>query len=223
MKKKLSLLLSLLLAISLILPGVAQASAARRPGGRPAGAAVVLPDLSNLKPLPRTANRGNVPPDKRGERRLVVSRHDNVPGCFTPQIEIDPEEIFAASATLRRSPRLRSADEEPVLGDTKSFYLDVDSNNNRPQKTGELIAIGEHCYVYVIQDVAAFVNDKDLVLENAAHVAEEFDEKIYSVMTDEERSTYFGQPKDVDGNGKLTILYYDISMGGAGGYFWGGD
>jgi hypothetical protein len=27
----------------------------------------------------------------------------------------------------------------------------------------------------------------------------------------------------VDGNGKLTILYYDISMGGAGGYFWGGD
>ncbi|MDR1157603.1 MAG: bacterial Ig-like domain-containing protein [Oscillospiraceae bacterium] len=226
MKRKLSLLLSLLLTISLVFPGAAQALAARRPSGRPAGAAVVLPDLSNLKQLPRTTNRGRVPPDKRGQR-LVVSRHGSALGCITPQLSADlTESPLAAPAApgLASALRLQSANaDDPDIGDTKDFYLDVDSDYNRPKKTGELIAIGEHCYIYVIQDAAVFENNRDLACENAAYIAETFDEQIYPMMTDEERETYFGQPRDVDGNGKLTILYYDISPASTGGYFWGGD
>jgi hypothetical protein len=117
--------------------------------------------------------------------------------------------------------RLQSAG-DPDLGSTKSFYLDV-NDSSRTQGMGELIAVGEHCYIYVIQTVAAFASNRNQVIANAEYIAEEFDEEIYPMMTDEERSTYFGQPRDVDGNGKLTILYYDISPAETGGFFWGGD
>ncbi|MDR2671489.1 MAG: hypothetical protein LBC26_07200, partial [Oscillospiraceae bacterium] len=226
MKRKLSLLLVLLLMISLALPGAAQALTARRPSGRPAGAAaVVLPDLSNLKPLPRTTNRGQVPPDKRGQR-LVVSRHGSTLGCATPQLSVDLAEnppVIPAAPSRASALRLQSADEvAPKIGDKKSFYVGT-VTSSRTRKTSELIAIGAHCYIYVISDVAVFVNNKDTVLENAARIAEAFDEKIYPMMTDAELDTYFGQPRDVDQNGKLTILYYDISPASTGGYFWGGD
>ena len=65
----------------------------------------------------------------------------------------------------------------------------------------ELLAKGEYCDVYVERG-------NNVTQNTAKAVAAEFDEKIFNQIT-----TAFGPHRDVDGNGKLTLLLLDIVDG----------
>ncbi|MBN2625595.1 MAG: hypothetical protein JXA95_02925, partial [Spirochaetales bacterium] len=77
--------------------------------------------------------------------------------------------------------------------------------------SAELLAAGEYCLVYgEIQG--------DLSPSQAREIAGEFDNRIYGTIRGS-----FGPESDVDGNGKIILLYLDIRDGfsGSGGYVAG--
>ncbi len=67
--------------------------------------------------------------------------------------------------------------------------------------TADLLAKGEYCDVYVERG-------NGVTQDTAKAVAAEFDDKIFNQIT-----TAFGPHRDVDGNGKLTLLLLDIVDG----------
>lgn len=103
------------------------------------------------------------------------------------------------------------------VGDVKNFYLYYD----KVYYDFELLAIGEHCNVWVIQEQAT--NSVDKV--GAEEIAEEFD-RVNSDMTE-----YFGTPTstvDIDNDGKTNIICYDIAPSSTSssyiaGFFYSGD
>ncbi|MDC7218731.1 MAG: InlB B-repeat-containing protein [Spirochaetales bacterium] len=74
-----------------------------------------------------------------------------------------------------------------------------------------LYAETDHCQIYV-EDGA------DVSVSTAESIADEFENNIYPKIT-----TNFGDESDVDGNGKIILLYLDIQDGfsGSGGYIGG--
>lgn len=106
-------------------------------------------------------------------------------------------------------------------GDKKIFYVIDNVQGVLVQLEFKLTKVGTYCYVW------SPTNPSFDPLEsfNPAYptmVANEFDSK-YPLMLDA-----FGSYVDVDGSGKVHLVYYDIidgSSGGSyiGGYFWPGD
>jgi len=97
------------------------------------------------------------------------------------------------------------------IGDTKSFWVDDWVLNTRYQITATLQAIGNYCEIWV-EDTS------EIDITKAQQLANEFDNIIYPNVT-----TYFYTPSDVNGDGKVAILCFDIQDGfsGSGGYIAG--
>ncbi|MCD6545602.1 MAG: peptidase M30, hyicolysin, partial [Thermotogae bacterium] len=97
------------------------------------------------------------------------------------------------------------------IGDTKDFWVDDISHGGRYQITATLQAIGNYCEIWV-------EDPNEIDQTKAQQLASEFDNIIYPAVT-----TYFYEPSDVNGDGKVTILCFDIQDGfsGSGGYVAG--
>ncbi|WHY91646.1 Ig-like domain-containing protein [Neobacillus cucumis] len=102
------------------------------------------------------------------------------------------------------------------IGDFKNFWVSNLNTDTDYEISARLAYSGTKANVWV--------NDNQISDEDAVKLGKEFDSKIYSVVT-----SNFGEPSDVDGDGKINILTYDIQDGFTGsgsyvgGYFWPGD
>ncbi|MCM3118422.1 Ig-like domain-containing protein [Neobacillus sp. MER 74] len=102
------------------------------------------------------------------------------------------------------------------VGDSKYFWVSNLETNADYQISARLAYRGTKANVWV--------NNNQITDYDAQKLGEEFDHSIYSTVTNN-----FGVPSDVDGDGKVNILTYDIQDGFTGsggyvaGYFWAGD
>ena len=125
-----------------------------------------------------------------------------------PYPEADPSRL-ARPETAGPQPR--------AVGDTRQFTVYNFRTNSDEQITATLQAIGTRTHVWA-------QNTTDISLTRAQDLATEFDGQIYSSVT-----TNFYTPSDVNGDGKIAILCFDIqddfeTTGGyIGGYFWARD
>jgi len=104
----------------------------------------------------------------------------------------------------------KSIKKDYVKGDSKSFYVQNTETSAFSSISATLLYSGAHANVWV--------NNNDITEDEAALLGKEFDNKIYQSDVDN-----FGMPSDVDQNGKVNILCYDIQDGfsGSGGYVAG--
>ncbi|MFQ3619961.1 MAG: hypothetical protein SNJ78_03340 [Spirochaetales bacterium] len=70
---------------------------------------------------------------------------------------------------------------------------------------GHLLYTGDQCLVYIAEDEQNKIPQVEKV---AGQIGKEFDEKVYPVVKE-----YFGEPYDVDRNGKVILLLLDIQDG----------
>lgn len=107
------------------------------------------------------------------------------------------------------------------VNDTKSFIVDKESTS--ATITGRCAYNGTNVQVWVDNDANAKVK---LTNEQAKPIGEEFDTKIYSLVT----NNFYDAP-NVDGDGKIAILFFDITEDNyqnvgdpyIAGFFYGGD
>ncbi len=110
----------------------------------------------------------------------------------------------------------KSIIKEYAIGDSKSFYVADMTDDSTYQISATLQYTGSHANVWV--------NDNQITQADAERLGKEFDSNIYPKVT-----SNFGEESDVDGDGKLEILCYDIKDGFSGsggyiaGYFYSGD
>ncbi|WP_052342631.1 hypothetical protein [Bacillus sp. EB01] len=102
------------------------------------------------------------------------------------------------------------------VGDNKYFWVSNLATNQDYQVNARLAYSGTKANIWV--------NDNQISDSDTARLGEEFDSNIYPSVTNN-----FGKESDVNQDGKINILCYDIqdgfngSGGYVGGYFWGGD
>lgn len=97
-----------------------------------------------------------------------------------------------------------------MVGDIKEFNVANFENNQYQSLTAKLCYSGTKVNVWV--------NNNQITNEQANSLGKEFDSKIYGTITNN-----FGKESDVDKDGKINILCYDIQDGfsGSGGYIAG--
>lgn len=107
--------------------------------------------------------------------------------------------------------------ETPAIGSKKSFWTYNYATKNSAMVEATLQSIGINCEIWA--------EDTSIVTtEQAKKMALEFDQKIHPLVTQK-----FYSPSDLDGNGRISILCYDIKDGfnekGSyiGGYFYARD
>lgn len=120
-----------------------------------------------------------------------------------PQLALD-RQLRELEAALRPAIRQRAARETfalaavPGEGDTLTYQFACGSPNLTPRRvTGIVLAIGEKGII--VEDTA--VSDR-FNLGEAAEIAANFDDVIFATDT-----TYFGTPADIDGNGRVILLF----------------
>ncbi|MGG4042889.1 Ig-like domain-containing protein [Bacillus smithii] len=96
------------------------------------------------------------------------------------------------------------------VGDSKNFWVSNLVTNQDYQIKATLSYSGSHSNVWV--------NNNQITQEEAEQLGKEFDDKIHPLDVEN-----FGNESDVDGNGKVDILVYDIQDGfnESGGYVAG--
>ncbi|MDR1971309.1 MAG: hypothetical protein LBQ46_05255 [Treponema sp.] len=117
--------------------------------------------------------------------------------------------------------------------DTKTFWAQSAIDDTYYQLTADLLAIGNHCTVWVERESRGRVS-----AQGARNVAAAYDSGVYPAMMDnfvisgqisDGSTVNTMEYADVDGDGKLCILLLDIKDGwtpGSGyvdGYFWPGN
>ncbi|MGJ7910854.1 Ig-like domain-containing protein [Neobacillus sp. LXY-1] len=106
--------------------------------------------------------------------------------------------------------------EKYMVGQAKSFWVTNLVDNTNSQISAKLAYSGTKANVWVYNN--------QITTAAATKLGTEFDNKIYSSVT-----TNFGKESDINNDGKVNILCYDIQDGfnGSGGYvagyFWAGD
>ncbi len=103
-----------------------------------------------------------------------------------------------------------------AVGDTKNFYTYNFETEQDELITATLRAQGTYAQVWV-------KNTTEISQQNAQLLVSEFDSVIYSSVVQN-----FYSPSDVNSDGRIAILCFDIKDGFdgggyIGGYFWGGD
>ncbi|HVJ80248.1 MAG TPA: hypothetical protein VNC50_04185 [Planctomycetia bacterium] len=197
---------------------------------RSSGASVTLPGGPagrNYLVVVGTPEAGEKPTTVRFERE-DVAEHEPVTIDLPP---IRPE--WSAKLAKRRATMAHSraqAAPEPSRSSAKfapkrSFYMmtgdgAVQDVANYRQIEAELVAVGKHCIIYVDKDDAPTRFSREVVNE----VISTFDERIQPRSVE-----LFGRHRDVDRNGKFTILFShwlgDLAGGkvAIGGFVRGGD
>ncbi|WP_282140965.1 Ig-like domain-containing protein [Cytobacillus oceanisediminis] len=102
------------------------------------------------------------------------------------------------------------------VGDYKNFWVSNLTTNANEQINARLAYSGSKANVWV--------HNNEITDSDAEKLGIEFDSKIHSSVTN-----HFGPESDVNSDGKINILSYDIQDGFSGsggyvaGYFWAGD
>ena len=134
--------------------------------------------------------------------------------AINPEIPL-PDDI---DLSMKMRPDLVEAGFElAAVGSTRSFHVRNFKTNLNYQITATLQYIGETCEIWV-------ENPSEITVSKATQLGQEFDNVIYPLVTE-----YFYTPSDVNGDGRVAILCFDIQDDfdntGAyvGGYFSSGD
>jgi len=151
------------------------------------------------------------------QRKEWASRTVNIPKDLPlDAYRIDP--VPDRNLVLDRSKLVSRTEETPrAVGETKQFTVYNFKTDSDQSLTATLQAEGQYCKLWV-ESVT------DINTSKAQQVADEFDDVIYNLIT-----TNFYTPSDVNGDGKIAILLFDIqdnfdTTGGyVGGYFWSRD
>ncbi len=106
----------------------------------------------------------------------------------------------------RRIYRAIESTPDPVVGERRKFWAYNFNTGQRYQIDAEALYVGQYCILW--SQVPLYVSKSA-----AAAIGKEFDNTIYPLIT-----TNFYEASDVDGNGKITMLFLDAG-GQAGGYF----
>lgn len=122
------------------------------------------------------------------------------------------ENITSKSLSLKANSKMLIEAVSYAVGDTKVFWTWNIANNNYETVTATLKSSGIKVNVWVK------TSDYNMSTTDADKIKNEFDNSIYTKV-----SSVFGQPSDVDGNGKVNILCFDIKDGfsGSGSYVGG--
>ncbi|WP_066368650.1 hypothetical protein [Neobacillus fumarioli] len=132
--------------------------------------------------------------------------------------QVDYNKPFSAAANRGNLIRKSTVQGSVVykIGSTRNFWVTNLLNDEDYQIPARLAYSGSKAMVWV--------NNNQITDEDAAKLGTEFDTKIYPEVV-----TNFGQESDVDHDGKINILCYDIqdgfyeSGGYVAGYFGAGD
>ena len=151
------------------------------------------------------------------QRKDSSSRNNEIPqGLPLDAYRIDP--VPNRDLVLDRAQLVSRTEDVPrAVGDTKQFTVYNFKTDSDQSLTATLQAEGQYCKIWV-ESVSEINTTK------AQQVADEFDDVIYNQIT-----TNFYTPSDVNGDGKIAILLFDIqddfdTTGGyVGGYFWSRD
>lgn len=130
-------------------------------------------------------------------------------GAYKLDVNI-PFDTKANKDKLLTNKNSKSINSSYVKGDTKDFYV-VDMRDDSDYSiNATLLYTGTHANVWV--------NNNKITQADADRLGQEFDSGVYPKVTNN-----FGNESDIDGNGKLNILCYDIQDGfsGSGGYIAG--
>lgn len=116
----------------------------------------------------------------------------------------------AESDNKKINKNMRSIQKSYQVGSNKSFWVTNIETNQDYQLTATLLYSGNHTNVWV--------HNNQISKQQAEQLGKEFDNEIYTSDV-----TNFGNESDVDGDGKINILTYDIQDGfsGSGGYVAG--
>ncbi len=151
------------------------------------------------------------------QRKEAASRTVVIPkGLPLDAYRIDPvpDRSFEPDRSLLVS---RVEQTQRAVGDTRSFTVYNFKTGSDQQLTATLQAEGQYCKIWV-------ESTAQITISKAQQMADEFDDVIYPQITQN-----FYTPSDVNSDGKIAILVFDIqddfdTTGGyVGGYFWSRD
>ncbi len=127
-----------------------------------------------------------------------------------------PFDLSSNEGKLIQKSMMRSISPAYNIGDSKSFWVNDFVYNDYYSISARLSYSGTKANVWV--------NNYQISDADAAKLGQEFDNKIYASVTNN-----FAKESDVNGDGKINILIFDIqdgftgSGGYVGGYFYAGD
>jgi len=207
-KKSFGITISMLLVISLILSSNIVEVAAL--GHEPKSDRVIITNESN--DVNKTSSTGSFNLQEINEH---ISINEDLPMeayKIDMNLRFDPEEVDAAIFNVSKNER-----RIPItVGSNKKFWVvDFRTNKDVPIDT-KLLYSGKRSEVWV--------HNNEITTEQAKKMGEEFDNKVYPLVTEN-----FAKESDVDGNGKVSLLVYDIQDGYdqsgtyTAGYFYSRD
>ncbi len=137
---------------------------------------------------------------------LLLSAILIISGCQNPQTAEFSE--FISSDPV----------EEFKVGEERTFNVVQPLDYQWYELESTLLSVGTHCLIYVENSTEPGEGLDEEAVVDAELIAEEFDSKIHDQITE-----VFGDPEDVDGNGRTILLLLDIVDGyeDSGGYVGG--
>ncbi len=174
----------------------------------------------------------SIGPDYSGEMLLVCNVDGNMDGNYEG-IESIPGSrkinMTAKKGSTKLSPEAYLRD-NVLPSDIEEIkkYSNLSTSRSLVSGTTEC-SVGESCvfrfyYSYEVEATKTAEGDHCMIFTNSLQnvsytqsqtVVEEFDDIIWDQIV----IPNFGQPSDVDTNGKIIILYVDMGMSGLGGFF----
>ncbi|NLB61585.1 MAG: InlB B-repeat-containing protein, partial [Clostridiales bacterium] len=144
-----------------------------------------------------------------GIDNFKMDYHPATPDWMYPQIQKQAENNERTKTTYNQ-------------GDKRNFIVLNITNNAQVSLEFKVTKVGTHCYVWSPTN-SSYDPVEGFNPNHPTTIANEFDSKFQFMLNS------FGAFADVDGSGKVHLLYYDIidgatiGSGYVGGYFWGGD
>ena len=173
-----------------------------------AGGNEILPDLSNISPLPETISNTELFVRSLGSddnNYFTIVEDNEKYEIYEPLFADEFEEYYYTSETNNNYSFFAAVETEPrEFGHVKEFYTGA-SNAQRIIESAELLAIGEKCYIYVSNNCESLEHDRYRIIDKLTEVASHFDNVIYPMMSEENSETFFAKPSNIDGSGKITI------------------
>lgn len=152
--------------------------------------------------------------------RLHQGGHADAQALWETQLRLNERTLLLGAPRRSVTPKAESV---PRVGDRKTFQV-YNKEKKFSAVTAEVVHVGEHVVLY--QDVNA--PSGGLTAADFAYFAALFDDPIYTTTT-----SAFGQPSDIDGNGRVVILFTPVvneltppgssSNGVIAGFFYGID
>lgn len=152
--------------------------------------------------------------------RFLQAAYDDARILWETELRLNERALLLGAPRRSMTPKAASV---PRVGERKTFQV-YNKEKKFTTVTAEVVHVGEHVVIY--QDVNA--PSGGLTAQDFAYFGAVFDDPIYTTAT-----AAFGQPSDIDGNGRVIILFTPVvneltpaSSGSGGvvaGFFYGID